>query len=390
MKIRILLPVFLIMSTVVFGQDTRLKTKTSIANPSFKTLNKENQNPEQKPIVAYGSKGEEIIVYPNRTYKANPKISLEFKDVLFNFLQQNHIITDIEFTPQGGWVIATNKKVFVRNVKGKLLTEATKTYNSGKYIENVEFNPTNWNKDRDFIYVDNTMAFVSGASKKLNFNRAEAIPVPKLNAEDPENDITKVTYTFRFDWLAVFEANDRGIPGGKLDLYGYADLEFWFVSPGKDKVTIRLDKNLDFSSGTASRFKGEVFRIDRDKAVELGKKDGVSLAESEVLISVDLRDFNNISLEDFEKNAYLDFSVTLKESDTNPNPINIVKPDIADDEFPVVNKRLYLKDAPIDPITSLRGLFPRSRTSLNRDNIIKTAYKKDEVGISFSLTKEVE
>ncbi|MFH4968065.1 hypothetical protein V8G61_07655 [Gaetbulibacter sp. M240] len=379
--------------TISFGQNLKLKNRTATVKTNIQTLNTENQNQDQTPIIAYGHKGEAIILYSNKTYNANDKVPKELKEVLFEYLQGGHHITDIEFTPQGGWVIATNRSIFVRNVQGQLLDKATKTYQSGNHVIDVEFNPDNWDKERGFVYLDNTMALVSSSTKTINFNRTVAIPRPQHGTtENAKSNASKVTYRFRFDWLGVFEANDRGIPGGKLDLYGHCDLELWFTTPDEDKIKLRLDKNLEFTNGTSSRFKGELFRIDRDKAVELGKGEGMSLAENEAFVHIDLNDFGGISLEDFEKNAYLRFSVHIKESDTDPNPIRVFNEEVSDDEFPAVRKSLYLIDAPIDPIISLRGFFSgnRGNNGINRENVIRTNHKKDEIGLSFSLNREVE
>ena len=331
-----------------------------------------------------------IIVFSNKTYNANDNVPKELKEVLFDYLQGNHRITDIEFTPQGGWVIATDKSIFVRNVRGQLLDKATKTYQSGKHVKDVEFNPTNWDKERGFTYVDNAMALTSSSSRTINFDRSIAIPKPKPSAsETTKPEISEVSYTFRFDWLGAFDANDRGIPGGKLDLYGHCDIELWFESPGEDKITYRLDDNLDLSNGSTQRFKGELFRIERDKAVELGMNEGISLADNEVIARIDLNDFGGISLDEFEKNAYFKFVVKIKESDTDPNPIRVFNEDVSDDEFPPIRKLLYLKEAPIEPIVSLRGFFSSS-SSINRENIIKVAFKSDEIGLSYSLTRDIE
>ncbi|MCE2613061.1 hypothetical protein LVD13_08770 [Flavobacteriaceae bacterium D16] len=345
---------------------------------------------EQKPVIAYGYQGEAILLNSNRRYQANDKVPEELKQVLFSFLQKGNVITDIEFNPAGGWVIATNKQVFARNVGGSFLNMASEVYKAGKYVSDLEFNPENWDSKRGFRFADNTGNVYSDEKISINFDRRDEIqPLPRETQEDNPIKGKRIRYTFRYDWLSVIESNDLGLVVKGLDLYGHGDLEFWVAHDG---ITIRMDKYCDFSTGTADRYKGEVFNIERANAVTLKISEAIALSQNEVVINIDLdKDFNGLSLKEFEAGAYLDLELRMSEADLTLSVVGLIDEDYADDRFPVVRKRIYLEEADIKPMRS-SILYSVARASIaneSNESIMKTRYKDDEIAVSYSLVREI-
>ena len=372
------------------GQSKVAPLKPASSNVSFETI--EYTGVEQPPVFTYGFQGEAILLNANRTYLANSRVPEELKQVLFSYLQKGYLIQDIEFNPSGGWIIASDKQLFVRNVGGTFLEKASKVYEKGGYIADVEFNPENWKSKRAFRFLDNNGELYSDEQASLSFDRKEEIQVVPGQTEQVSEKQSplkgsRIKYTFRYDWLVVYESNDRGIPGMALDLYGHGDLEFWVSHGG---ITARLDRMADFSSGTDDRFKGEVFNIERDNTVSLKSGEGISLAQNEVVITIDLQeDFNGISLNEFEAGSYLDLELRMVESDPHPTPLRVINPDQDDDRFPVIKKRLYLNEADILPYSSVNEVRRASSQSAGSATILETRYRDDKIGVSYSLIREI-
>ncbi|MHA7832123.1 MAG: hypothetical protein ACX93O_13585 [Flagellimonas sp.] len=339
-------------------------------------------NGNQKPIAAIGPNGEELYVYPNNTYKANEKVPEELTGRLFTYLQDGHIITDIEFVPQGsGWAIATNRQVMARNIGGQFLAKASETYGANGYIADLEFKPVNWNRERAFVFMDQNGTITDNTSKKkINFDRNEVIRVEPSNRK--KREATKIKYTVSCDWLVVYEAHDMGVDGNALELYGRANLSVWFKDPGDTPITVRLEKNVDFS-GANGTFKGEIFSIEENSLVKLRTGEGTALPEGKVEITIDLNDFGGISLEEFENNTWLNLVFFFVEKDLGNTFMDL---------FPRTERKVYLSEADIEPVQSLSTLFENEAgggQSTIRNNMVRMRYKSDEIGVSFSLIREI-